>query len=241
MYRIKFLFSRSRSLAYISHLDTLRLFIRALRRTDLPLAFSQGFNPHPRLTLALPLPLGVTASNEPGEVYFEAEVSPEQFISELLYQMPEGLQVIKAIEAEPDSPALAALVEAAMYRAELRSFEKNESLNDNLGDITEKSLEKLMQKNEIVFTKSAKKKKDSHINVRPYIIEAKRDTQTGGLVVLKLLLKAGSRGGISPVFFLEQLALESGDESLNAACWNLHRECLYYKKGDILKPLSERM
>lgn len=155
--------------------------------------------------------------------------------------MPEGLQVTKATKAEPDAPALAALVEAAMYRAELRAVEIDQSLNDNLDKTIEKSLEKLMQKKEIIFKKTGKKKKISQINVRPYIIEAKLEKQTGGSLVMRLLLKAGSRGGISPVFFLEQLALESVDEPLNAACWNLHRECLYYQKGDILQPLSERV
>ncbi|MBW6462907.1 MAG: TIGR03936 family radical SAM-associated protein [Firmicutes bacterium] len=241
MVRIGFLFSRTGHLAYLSHLDMLRLFIRALRRADLNLAFSQGFNPHPRLTLALPLPLGVTASNEPGEVYFDGVVTSETFKSEIEKQLPEGLQIIKAVPIEPDAPALAALVEAAMYRAELRSFSDLSLENRDPGKLIQNSLEMLLQKEEILASRTGKKKKISYLNVRPYIIEAESELTPGGLAVLKLLLKAGSRGGVSPVFLLDQLALESGFPSLRAVCWNLHRESIYYQDGDTLQPLSERM
>ncbi|MGM0653222.1 MAG: TIGR03936 family radical SAM-associated protein, partial [Bacillota bacterium] len=74
MERLSFSFARKIELAYISHLDMMRLLLRALHRSGLPLAYSQGYNPHPRLTLALPLPLGVTASEEFGEVFFTEPV-----------------------------------------------------------------------------------------------------------------------------------------------------------------------
>ena len=239
MSRISFTFSRSRPLAYLSHLDMMRLFIRALRRSELPIAYSEGFNPHPRLNLALPLPLGVTASNEPGEVSFTENVPPERFLQTLGKQLPDGLQLIDAEELDPNVPSLAALVSAALYRAELKSAVGCESEAETLQD----ALKKLLGKEEILAPRAAKKKNQAvkYINVRPFIIEAKLDNLTGGPAVLKLLLKAGSQGGISPVFLLEQLALEISCEAYRANCWNLHRECLYITKGGVLQPLSEGM
>ncbi|HED24896.1 MAG TPA: DUF2344 domain-containing protein, partial [Firmicutes bacterium] len=80
MNRIWFSFARRERLRYISHLDMLRLFIRALRRGRLPLVYSKGFNPHPRFSLALPLPLGTTADDELGEVFLTAAVGTETFV-----------------------------------------------------------------------------------------------------------------------------------------------------------------
>ena len=237
MSRISFTFSRSRPLAYLSHLDMMRLFIRALRRSELPIAYSVGFNPHPRLNLALPLPLGVTASNEPGEVSFNENVPPARFLKSLGEQLPEGLQLIKAKELDQGVPSLASLVGAALYRAELKSIVGSES--ETLRD----ALKKLLDKEEILAPRAAKKKNKAvkYTNVRPFIIEAELENLAGGPAVLKLFLKAGSQGGISPVFFLEQLALEISCEAYRANCWNLHREFLYITNGGVLQPLSEGM
>jgi radical SAM-linked protein len=239
MSRIGFTFSRGRSLAYLSHLDMMRLFTRALRRSELPLAYSEGFNPHPRLNLALPLPLGVTASKEPGEVSFTGKVTPAIFLKSLGEQLPEGLQLDGAKELEQDVPSLAALVNAALYRAELKSADRCEGENVALED----ALKNLLDKTEILAPRSAKKKSKAvkYINVRPFIIEAELENLTGGPAVLKLLLQAGSQGGISPVFLLEQLALEIGSDAYRANCWVLHRECLYITNGGVLQPLSEGM
>ena len=64
MQRLRVTFSRGEELKYLSHLDVMRLWERALRRADLPLAYSQGFSPHAKISIAAPLPLGVTGERE---------------------------------------------------------------------------------------------------------------------------------------------------------------------------------
>jgi radical SAM-linked protein len=239
MSRISFTFSRSRPLAYLSHLDLMRLFIRALRRSELPMAYSEGFNPHPRFNLALPLPLGVTASNEPGEVSFSENISPEKFLKYLSKQLPDGLELTDAKELDQGVPSLAAIVSAALYRAELKSTADCKVDIKALQD----ALNQLLLKEEILAPRAVKKKQKAvkYINVRPFIIEAELENLTVGSAVLKLLLKAGSQGGVSPVFLLEQLALEINCDAYRANRWNLHRECLYKTNGGVLQPLSEGM
>ncbi|MDP2935460.1 MAG: TIGR03936 family radical SAM-associated protein, partial [Dehalococcoidia bacterium] len=78
--RLRITFSRGPEVKYISHLDLMRLWERVLRRAKLPLAFSEGFSPHPRLALATPLPVGVTAAEEWMEVYLCRRVSPRYFL-----------------------------------------------------------------------------------------------------------------------------------------------------------------
>ncbi len=237
MNRISFSFARKLPLAYISHLDMLRLFLRALRRSRLPLAFSQGFNPHPRLTLALPLPVGVTASEEYGEIYFTEFIRPEDFIGRLRPQLPEALELIDAYIVRPEAPSLASRIEAALYRAILKNGFEQRLTAESVRD----ALERLLAREEIIIQRKTKKKKTASTNVRPYIIEAVVKKEAGKPMELNLVLKAGSQGGISPVFLLEQLESDPVCTGISAHDWQLHRESIYVNNDGILQPVSEGM
>lgn len=237
MNRICFSFARKMPLAYISHLDMLRLFLRALRRSRMPLAFSRGYNPHPRLTLALPLPLGVTASEEYGEIYFTEAIQPKFFISNLNPQLPEALELTGAFSASLEAPSLASLVVAALYRAILKSSFAHDVNSESVQD----ALERLLAREEILVQRKTKKKKIIYTNVRPYIIEAAVKNENNKPMELSLVLKAGSQGGISPVFLLEQLESDPAATNIRVCDWQLHRERLYINQNGILQPLSEGM
>ncbi len=237
MERIRFSFARKKPLAYISHLDIMRLFLRALRRSALPVAYSQGYNPHPRLTLALPLPLGVTAAEELGEIVFAEVVGPEKFINILSLQLPGALELLHAVSADPEQPALAAKVCAARYRV---YFSRGSDVTGN-EKLLEQALEYLMAKEEIILEKKSKKKKTININVRPYIYEAVIIKKEDKPLELRLLLKAGSSGGVSPFFVIEQLTSVIGSALFNDHDWHVHREKLYADHNGTLQPLSERM
>ena len=238
MNRICFIFKRKMPLAYVSHLDMLRLFLRALSRSRLPLAFSQGYNPHPRLSLALPLPLGVTASEEYGEVYINEAIQPEQFINTLSPQLPLGLELTDAFGVALDKPSLASLVGAAQYLA----TPKCESGNEVDFELVQASLERLMARKEIMVQRKTKKKKPTNINVRPFIIKAELlNGNNDKPPTLNLLLQAGSQGGISPAFLLEQLESDPDAGGVFAIYWQLHRERLFINQKGTLRPLSEGM
>ena len=237
MSRIRFSFARKIELAYISHLDQVRLFLRALSRSRLPVAYSQGFNPHPRLILALPLPLGITAGEEYAEIFFSEEILPEQFLSALKVQMPAAIELTGAVVADPGTPSLASLVGAAFYRAALRA--------DHAGIVDQKALHaalnRLLARDEILMQRKSKKNKITYTNVRPFILEAALETDQAGLFTINMLLQAGSQGGVSPAFLLEQLESETGSSVFHAYEWRLHRERLYIFKEGILQPFSEGM
>jgi radical SAM-linked protein len=99
--RILLRFSKEGEARFLSHHDLMRLFERALRRADLPVRMTQGFNPHPRMSILLALPLGVEALDEPVELAFEPQVSPEEVAARLSRQMPPGIR-IRSAEALPD-------------------------------------------------------------------------------------------------------------------------------------------
>lgn len=80
---------------FISHHDTLRLFRRALARADLPVRHSQGFNPHPRLSIPLPRPVGVASDDEALVVEFERAVEGDDAFRRLAAQLPAGVGLLE--------------------------------------------------------------------------------------------------------------------------------------------------
>jgi len=93
MYRINFNFSKKGLMRYISHLDLMRLFMRAMRRAKLPLKMSEGFSPHPKLSFKRALKLGVESESEEASVVLRFPVAPVDFKDKLQKQLPEGIQV----------------------------------------------------------------------------------------------------------------------------------------------------
>lgn len=93
MYRVNFSFSKKGLMRYISHLDLMRLFARAMRRADLPLKLSEGFSPHPKLSLKRALKLGLESENEEASIILKFPVTPEDFKNRLQKQLPEGIKL----------------------------------------------------------------------------------------------------------------------------------------------------
>lgn len=84
---------------YISHLDLMRLLTRAMRRADLPLKITEGFNPHPKLSIKRALKLGLESENEEASIMLKERISPETFKDKLQQQLPEGIE-IKNVERD---------------------------------------------------------------------------------------------------------------------------------------------
>ena len=116
MQRLRLTFSRSEELKYISHLDLMRLWQRALRRADIPLVYSQGFSPHPRLSLAAPLAVGVTSGGELMDIFLERRVSPHFFLKVIREQLPRGIDISEVTEVGLGLPSLQSQVRYAEYK-----------------------------------------------------------------------------------------------------------------------------
>ncbi len=96
MVKIQYQFKRSTPLRFLSHLDQQRLFQRAFRRAEIPVEYSQGFNPHPRMSFALAMSVGLTSDGEYGEVIVSEDIDVETFISRMNQVLPQGLEIIAA-------------------------------------------------------------------------------------------------------------------------------------------------
>lgn len=99
--RILFRFSKEGEARFLSHHDLMRLFERALRRAALPLRMTEGFNPHPKLSIPRALPLGVEAEDEVLLVHFRPPVAPREALARLAAQLPAGIRLRSARAVAP--------------------------------------------------------------------------------------------------------------------------------------------
>jgi radical SAM-linked protein len=96
MQKVIFNFTKKGMMKYISHLDLMRLLMRAMRRASLPLKMTCGFSPHPKLSIKRALKLGIESDNEEASIVLDTEVSPEDFKHRLQQQLPEGIEIKRA-------------------------------------------------------------------------------------------------------------------------------------------------
>lgn len=113
-------FEKLEPVKFVSHLDMQRLFQRAFKRAELPLAYSQGFNPHPLLSFATAISVGYTSSGEYFDVILSENVSPEKFTERVNAVLPNGVKVTAARDAGDFKASLTTLMRSAEYDVRLR-------------------------------------------------------------------------------------------------------------------------
>ncbi|MCL4534770.1 MAG: TIGR03936 family radical SAM-associated protein [Bacteroidetes bacterium] len=118
--RLQIHFARGEEIKYVAHLDLMRAWERALRRAGIPMAYTQGFSPHPRYATAAPLPVGVTSEAEAMDLWLEEPMTPPDFVRRVAEQLPDGLTLQGAAEAPESWPPLAARLREAEYTVAAR-------------------------------------------------------------------------------------------------------------------------
>ncbi len=115
--RIRIRYGKRGPLRFTSHRDFARAFERALRRANVPIAFSQGFTPHPKVSYASAAPTGTASEAEYLEIGLRAPVDPAELARALDAALPPGLDILEAVEA--DDGSLADRIQASRWRIEL--------------------------------------------------------------------------------------------------------------------------
>ena len=96
MQKIRIKYKKGEPVKFISHRDLMRAFQRALRRTGLPVAYSQGFNPHMKISWGNALKVGATSEGEQAEIQFDGWIKPNELKEALNANLPGGLEVLEA-------------------------------------------------------------------------------------------------------------------------------------------------
>ncbi len=201
MRSVRIWFNKKDTAKYISHLDMTRCMTRAFRRTDIPLWYTEGFNPHPYLVFGLSLPLGVEALREPLDIRLNDDNYPlERVIEQLNSVMVPGMEFLEI--REPVNKPLE--IFRGEYSVEIPS-QNPKSLCEKLKDIIDNQT--------ITFEKKTKKKTFKTINVSEHITDF-RAVYHEDKVVLYFKLPAGNDFTINPVSFCNKLFEMAGEENI---------------------------
>lgn len=130
--RLRITYGVQMPLCYASVLDMGRLWERLLRRARIPVAYTQGYHPHPRLQFAMPLPVGYYSLAEHLDVYVAQTLDPAEILAQLTPQCPEGLTIFNVEEVPLDAPSLQALMQEAEYELHFWSPASPEYIQERL-------------------------------------------------------------------------------------------------------------
>ena len=163
--RAIFKFGKIGRLRYISHLDLQRFMMRALRRTDLPAAYSQGFNPHPQMSFASALAMGWASHAELMDIKLSRPVEEAHALEQMRQALPPEMPVYGCRLVDDRHPALMARLVMADYRIELTGADApliSGAVSSYLAEQTVMAVRK---------TKSG----ETEINIRPLTISLSAD------------------------------------------------------------------
>lgn len=181
-------FEKRAAMKYIGHLDLMRTMQRALRRADLPIAYSQGYNPQQKMNFAMALALGMESEAEYFEVELTESMPAAEFVTRLNGALPEGIRILRAERIEDAPKSLMSIVAWSLYAVQFPDEGKPEN--------AEVRTEALLKEKEIWTTRRRKKKKQivsKQVEIRQWI-----DTLAWEGDTLMMLLKTGSNGNLKP-------------------------------------------
>jgi radical SAM-linked protein len=113
--RLRIIFAKTEAMRYTSHLDLHRTWERTIRRANLPLAYSQGYNPHPRLNLASALPLGFTSDCEVIDIWLEEDRQVDEVTAALNRAAPPGVKLQEVRKVDLRAPTLQTMLVSTDY------------------------------------------------------------------------------------------------------------------------------
>lgn len=183
MFEVRLWLSKQGRIKYVSHLDMFRLMQRAVRRAEIPLWYTEGFNPHPYISFLLALSLGTEGLREPVDIRIVDDMTPEEIKNRLNGVMPEGLK-IEAVTTPVYKPAAIAFGSYRVY----------------YGGVTESELFDALTCGELTCEKSGKKgnkKIIKTVNVSEHIKSFEIRAEDGK-TVLDVVLPAGSVFNLNP-------------------------------------------
>ena len=196
MFKYAIEFSKKGTICYISHLDLMRVFKRAFKKAGIKQAYSQGFNPHPKMGFAQPLSLGYWGLKEYMEFETTEDYEPAYLEKTLSDMMPEGLDIISCKRFEGMKKTMAAMTEAAEYMIAIPLKEEFALTGEQMRDSF------AAQENIIRLKKQKRKKELVGVDIKPMI----RDiifTPEKEILFITAELDSGSSSNLSPELLID--------------------------------------
>ncbi|MCI6770898.1 MAG: TIGR03936 family radical SAM-associated protein [Oscillospiraceae bacterium] len=195
---VRIWFEKKGMIRYISHLDLMRTVTRAIRRSEIPLWYTEGFNPHPYMTFSLPLSLGMESECESMDIKIEGTVTDGEILGKLKAVMPDGIHVTAVTQPVSDPKEIAYGEFTLDFDGDFDREQAKEAING------------ILSKDEIIIQKPGKKghkKVMKEIDLKPLIFDPGiTDTENG--VRLFVRLPAGSKSNINPSLLADLIGKE---------------------------------
>jgi len=215
---IRVKFKKGSSVKFISHLDMMNVFSRAIRRAGLKAEYSKGFNPQMIMVFGAPLSLGYTSDSEYADLTFAEDYSPEHILKTLGNELPPGLELIGAAERTVKKNIMSD-VSYAIYEFDIECPE-------NITD----SIDHIMTLSEL-FVEKTRKGKTKTVDIKPLIVSFVIENKKGVLTA-----KAGNSGNLNPALLAKALSDKTGG---NVEFRNIKR-CMQFvsRNGKMVEPIS---
>jgi radical SAM-linked protein len=181
-------FEKGRGIKFISHLDIMRTFQRAIRRAGLPITYSKGFNPHAEISFASPLPVGTCSTGEYLDMGLDREIDAKVIYDGLNNELPSGIRIIDAKEAPDNFPTLMSMVDAASYEITLAGVS---------GEIGQGAIDKFKSLPGCTVIKVGKNG-SREVDIKPMVRDIKLLSSDKNTAVIYVLLDSGSRNNLNP-------------------------------------------
>lgn len=193
--RARITFTKQGALRYTGHLDLHRLWERAMRRAELPITYSQGFRPQPKINLAAALPLGFSSRGEVLDVRLNEEIPVEDISKRLIDSLPPDIQVISVESVDERAPALQTQVLSAAYDVHLTEPVEGSELT--------RKVEELMMSESL-----PRERRGKTYDLRPLIEVLSVVTEADGIIWLRMTLSARDGATGRPEEVLNVLGIE---------------------------------
>jgi radical SAM-linked protein len=194
VFRYRIEFAKTEAMRFTGHLDLHRTWERTFRRARLPLAYTQGFSPHPRLAIAAALPLGCVSEQDLIDVWLEEALDVLTVESRLREAAPPGIRIANASSVHPAEPNLPGQVMASEYLATSPEFPTPEEMGQRVNSILSAS-------------SLPRTRRGKTYDLRPLVEELRFDTQPPGLR-MRLSAREGASG--RPDEVLEAMGFDPG-------------------------------
>ena len=202
--RLRITFGKTGSLRYTSNLDVAKIWERVLRRADLPILYTQGFNTRPRIRLAMPLPLGISSECEILDVSLRQRIELDEAAlrSQLLAVAPQGLTISEIVEVDLRASTLHSLIDSAEYRIHFVDAINPDYLRQKICDV--------LNRQSIIVDRTRRRKR-SVMDIRPLILALYLDDSHDMIAHLSV----GDRGNLRPDQIIELMELQEFHHSIH--------------------------
>jgi radical SAM-linked protein len=190
MYEYRLRFSKEANFKFLSHLELIKTFERALRRAQIPLAYSEGFHPHPKMSFGPALAVGVSSIDEYFDLDLREEWNPDELVTRLNPALPAGLEIIAARRCKAGVKPLNAIINRAAYLIELTT-------NPEVLNLLVTEINAITAAAEIMVNRTNKNISKT-VNIRPWIHSIKTEISSTNRLQIRITGEIGSGGNLRP-------------------------------------------